>query len=299
MKVEFEHFRALVALGEHRNFTRAAQSLNLSQPALSRRIQALEISVGHPLINRAEASTSLTACGLVVLARAISVLRCADELTLEIDDLFGGVTDHARIGLTTHALGAPTTQVLQAYRAIDPKFRLIEIGNDEVLTRLEEGDLDLVLGLPSNIVNNTQATLMGSEPKAIMLSADHPLARSTELSTRDLLNESFVVFPWMRNADLGRNCPAGALKVSASVETFAEVTQLVAMGIGLHVVPSSFALRHQHHEVCYVPAPELPWSLIGITTPSKPTVRAREFQALTLRLGTTSAMSFAHHSDAK
>ena len=282
MSVDLEQFRALVAFATHGHFTHAAEAIHASQSAFTRRIQALETDLGQTLIDRSETPPTLTECGKVVLATALTVLRCADNLVLELDDLVSSEVAHTRVGFTAHALGGITTKVLRSYREIDPNLRMTEIRNDEIMARLEDDSLDLVLGCPPNGTAASHVSIIGSEPEAVMVASNHRLAGATRLAASDYADEPFVVLSWMIDADLGHL--AGLLQISACVETFAEATQLVAIGAGIHVVPASYALRHQHHEIRYIPAIDLPHSPIGLTLPPKPTLKARQFQRLALKI---------------
>lgn len=69
-----------VALARHRNFARAAESLRLTQPALSRSIAGLEAGLGEKLFNRTQQGVEPTAFGQMLLSRAQTLLEGATEL---------------------------------------------------------------------------------------------------------------------------------------------------------------------------------------------------------------------------
>src|SRR2546429_150387 len=77
--VEVRHLRAFVAVAEELNFSRAAERLYLSQPALSRQIRTLERAVGCELLRRSTHRVELTLAGSALLDRARLVLAALDE----------------------------------------------------------------------------------------------------------------------------------------------------------------------------------------------------------------------------
>src|ERR687888_1868411 len=77
--VEVRHLRAFVAVAEELNFSRAAERLYLSQPALSRQIRTLETVIGCELLHRSTHHVELTLAGSALLERARPVLAALDE----------------------------------------------------------------------------------------------------------------------------------------------------------------------------------------------------------------------------
>src|SRR3954463_10591998 len=84
-----KELRQFVEVAHQRSISRAAKRLNISQPALSRAIQALEDSYGVPLFTRTGAGVELSAYGSALYSRAVRVLPALDEARDEIDHLRG------------------------------------------------------------------------------------------------------------------------------------------------------------------------------------------------------------------
>jgi DNA-binding MarR family transcriptional regulator len=118
MNCELLDLRALVAVADGRNFMRAAQQLNLSQPALSRRIQKLEQAVGTVLVERTTRTVRLTAAG----AQVVPLIR---RMLQEIDGSLVGLMaqgERAAGRITLASIPSATVQflpeVLQRFRSI-------------------------------------------------------------------------------------------------------------------------------------------------------------------------------------
>ncbi|MVP01675.1 LysR family transcriptional regulator [Paenibacillus lutrae] len=93
-----DHLRVFAAVAEHRNFSRAAEALNISQPGVSQHIRSLEQEFDSKLINRSPKRVQLTEAGELLYTRARKILRLYDEARQEIDALKHVVTGSLRIG---------------------------------------------------------------------------------------------------------------------------------------------------------------------------------------------------------
>jgi acetyl esterase/lipase len=90
--IELRHLRSFVAVAQELNFTRAAERLHLSQPALSRQMRQLETLVGCALISRSTRHVELTVAGEALLDRASRLLRGVDEAVAETQAIGGELT---------------------------------------------------------------------------------------------------------------------------------------------------------------------------------------------------------------
>ena len=94
--MELDQLRYFLKVGERGNFTRAAEDLMISQPALSRSIQKLEEELGQPVFERKTRSVSLTDAGTLLQARAQEVLSILEDTKAEITD--DGESGRVRVG---------------------------------------------------------------------------------------------------------------------------------------------------------------------------------------------------------
>jgi len=94
--MEFDQLRYFLRVAELANFTRAAEKLGISQPALSRSIQRLEGELGQPVFERRGRSLSLTEAGTLLQGRAQQILSLLDDTKAEICD--DGQSGRVRVG---------------------------------------------------------------------------------------------------------------------------------------------------------------------------------------------------------
>jgi DNA-binding transcriptional LysR family regulator len=145
--VDLRHLRAFAAIVDSGGFARAAIRLNLSQPALSRQIAALESNLGVPLFDRLGRRALLTSEGEDLLRRSRRLLSDADSLGERARALKGGHTGLLRVGSTPQAMETLLAGFLARYRRRHPgvEVQLIEDGGARLPARLEHGDVHLAL----------------------------------------------------------------------------------------------------------------------------------------------------------
>src|SRR2546430_7389944 len=102
--MEIRQLRYLVALGDERQFTRAAAREHIAQPALSQQIRRLEEEVGLALVDRTTRRVKLTEAGELLVGRARRVLAELDAARVELEGLSGLQTGHVTVGVM-HTMG--------------------------------------------------------------------------------------------------------------------------------------------------------------------------------------------------
>jgi len=194
MDIDLRHLRHARALAEHRQFGRAARSLRITQPALSRSIAELERQVGTRLFERHAKGVEPTDMGNLVLDRALELLARSDDLGRELDSLQGRGAGVLRIGAGTYPaetlVGDALAALVEQHPDVQVQVVVENVSNLAPLLRRRE--LDLVIG---------DATLFADDPEFLItpLSArqgyfvcrpGHPLLRQSDLTLGDV-----VAFP--------------------------------------------------------------------------------------------------------
>lgn len=190
-----ERLRQVVSLAEHGSFRRAATSLQISQPALSKNIQALEARLGVPLFDRQPGGAVLTEFGRLVVEHTRDMLRAEGELLRQIQALAGLET-----GTLSVALG-PYPSMVSGYAAAgrllarSPQIALSlrVAGWREVTRAVAEREVDLGLAeLTGALLDDTLETDEVAQHHGHMVcSPDHPLLRKPRVTLADAL-----AYPW-------------------------------------------------------------------------------------------------------
>ena len=137
--------RTLIAVIDLRSFTRAAQSLGVTQPAVSAQIKRLQVLLGVDLFDKSAPGVTLTARGEVMVNHARRLLALNDQM---IDATrLSSATARLKIGLAVDYFEGPALGVLAAFRTQHPELRMqISSAHSASLLRdLRRGDYDLVV----------------------------------------------------------------------------------------------------------------------------------------------------------
>ncbi len=146
INIPTELLRTLVAVVDLRSFTRAAQTLGVTQPAVSAQIKRLQTMLGGELLDKSAPGVTLTTKGAVVVNHARRLLAINDQI---LDATAGGAADRIRIGLTADYVDGPALKALAQFRARHPQLRFqVNVAfSDTLLRDLERGDCDLVVAV--------------------------------------------------------------------------------------------------------------------------------------------------------
>ena len=188
---DLEYF-AVVA--EHGNLRRAAEALDLSQPALSKSLRRLEKWAKTKLVKRTPKGVELTAVGASLLTHARRLHLSLDDIEHEVADLRSGRAGHLRVGADVYSSEHLMPEVCAAFFKDAPKATLtVTIGAIDVLVpALRKGDLDLIVGGVPRFSDEDVAQELYQHEFVVYASADHRLAKSRELTIADLAHERWA-----------------------------------------------------------------------------------------------------------
>ncbi|GHF54165.1 DNA-binding transcriptional LysR family regulator [Deinococcus metalli] len=267
--MELRHLHVFVAVAETGNFTRAAERVNLSQPALTHRIQQLEDEIGAPLFERTSRGARLTPAGESLLPDARRVLADAKDSVRRAQQAAGLRDGVLRVGFDFVEFGSVglMPSLLGAFRERFPEaeVRLETKSEDDLERALLDDRLDIafLLGPPERTELRFWPLLQGEY--ALLLPATHPLTVHDTVP-RGALASVRVLVPRLRARDdaalltgLGTAKPSPHV-VSTGAE-IAAMTGLVAAGVGVAVLPSGLLTARSGGGtvVRALDGPPLPW----------------------------------------
>ena len=194
--MELRQLRYFVAVAEERNFTRAAERLNMTQPPLSRQIQQIEDSVGLALFERGARPLKLTEAGRVFYVQAKRLLEESDEL-LPLTRRLAQLAERIVIGFVPSTLYGPLPDVIRAFREAAPliQISLIEMFTIEQLSALKGGRIDVGFGRLRFDESQLAREVLVEEPLIAALPAGHALADVAQLTLDALSKETLIIYP--------------------------------------------------------------------------------------------------------
>jgi len=178
--MDISNYTSFIAVAEHGTFSKAADALFITQPAISKRIAQLEEQLGSQLFDRIGKRIKLNAAGMALLPIAERILQDVKESQRVIENLSGNVSGHLSL-VTSHHIGLRRLpDVLKKYTEDYPQVRLdlAFMDSENACQKIEKGDYELgVVTLPLVPSKRLKVTPLWSDPLTIAVALDHPLVK--------------------------------------------------------------------------------------------------------------------------
>lgn len=240
---QLEYFKKIA---ETENFTTAATLASVSQPALSKAISKLEAELNVPLFERNGRNVKLTSFGKAFLKHANLALLEIEKGISELQDMAN--PDNGIISIaSTHCIGTYfipfiISDFLNHYP--NTKFQFNHESTSKILNDLINGKIDL--GFYDKIDNinihtEVESIAVKKEEYVLIVPKNHSLSNQTEVSLKDLKNESFIVFS-EENKDMMISYSkfiGYTPKISIQPNEVSMLGGLVAAGAGITIVPNT------------------------------------------------------------
>jgi len=247
--MELRQLQYFAAVARHRSFTRAAQALYVTQPALSQQIRRLEAELGLALLRRTSKGVELTPAGADLLAHADKVIAEMEAARAQMDRHAGVSRGVARVAAT--AADAPRLpEALAAFHTEHPGIQvaLRQGSAQEVVDLTRRGAVDVaVLALAGDPPPGVDAHPLTDEPLRVAVALDDPLAGATGAGVSDLRGRPFILAEpgsALRDAVLAATQAAGFSPLPLfEVGDPHAVRFLVRAGLGISLVPASWLER--------------------------------------------------------
>ena len=255
---DLSELQAFIAVAERGSFRAAAEDIHLSAPALSRRIERLETSLGVRLFERTTRKVGLTSLGRVFLERARAALDDLESAMLGIADIAttrsGRVTVACVPSAATHFLPMVVRSFAARYPGV--RLRIVDESLNQVLSSVVSGESDFGISFMNARVPEVDFEPIHSDPFVLAVPRTHALARRRVVTWADLGSERLIAAARSSgNRQLIDDALARAgLQPAIALEVghIATLLGMVDAGLGVAVVPR-LALPARHA------------SLVGIT----------------------------------
>ena len=248
LDIELRHLRYFATVAEELSFTRAAERLNIAQPALSQQIRQLETRLGTSLFVRSP-RVALTPAGIAFLPAARRALTQVQQAASIATKVGAGRRAVLHVGLTSAASLTRLPRAVRTFMIKHPEIevRMREMHSRDQLDALRSGTLDV--GVLREIPPD-QSFVMREilrEPLMIILPSRHPLTRQSVVKLARCAGEAFVLFPrqgapTLHDQILTMCREAGFTpRVESEAHEWHTIAALVAAGFGVSIAPASVA----------------------------------------------------------
>ena len=245
--MDISNYASFIAVAEHGTFSKAAETLYITQPAVSKRIALLEEQLGSQLFDRIGKKIKLNAAGIALLPIAERILQDVKESQRVIDNLSGRVSGHLSL-VTSHHIGLRRLpDVLKQYAEDYPQVRLdlAFMDSENACQRIEKGDYELgVVTLPLSSSKRLKITPLWNDPLTIAVALDHPLVKiaNGKAITLNLLAKHCAILPAV--GTYTRTVieepivkKHGALDVILETNYLETIRMMVSIGLGWSALP--------------------------------------------------------------
>jgi DNA-binding transcriptional LysR family regulator len=264
MDVHLRNLRYFVAVAEELHFSRAAERMHVSQPALSKQIRQLERELRFGLFRRDRRRVELTAAGEALLPVARRLLADWDEAYLESSALAREEGKVLLVGFQTSVGGGLYQLIAARFAELRPDWRLalrLHDWSDPTAGLLDESADVAFLWLPTGAEESINVRPLRSERRFVALRTGHRLARRKTLRMADLLNEPFVALPeeagplrdyWLALDERDRPPRIGAVAATPD-----EAFEAVATGHGVVLIAEGNTTVYGRPGIVYRPVFDL------------------------------------------
>ncbi|MFZ0268294.1 LysR family transcriptional regulator [Caulobacter sp.] len=255
--ISLRQLRFFSALADTGNFSRAAERMIVSQPALSAGIRQIEEHLGVRLFERSTHHVSLTDAGAAFLPHALRLLKTADNAFVDMSDVAARGKAVIRIGAIPSVVPAAAAVVAQlSGRCDDVSFHLSDGKNDTLFGSLRSGALDIVVGVLGRTEDGLEATLIAEDEMLLVAPKDHPLSASSTLPWSALEGSEIVHFV---GGSIGELSAAAMRQNNLTLSTRYKVDQvssllgLAGSGLAVGVLPRLYTRGLDTDRVRLVP----------------------------------------------
>lgn len=182
------------AVAKHLSFTRAADALFMTQPAVTFQIKQLEDQHGTRLFERRHGSISLTPAGELVLSYAERILALSDEMDTRLSEMTGEMRGPLLVGASTTIAEFMLPRVLGEFNALYPQVRarLIVANSESIEGRVAEHTLDVGLIEAPAKLNGLASQICCEDELRAICAPDYPLAGMKSVTPKLLADYEFI-----------------------------------------------------------------------------------------------------------
>ena len=242
--MDINNLHAFIQVAEAGSFSEAANRLHITQPAVSKRISALELQLDTRLIDRIGRKVALTPAGATLLPRARSIISDLEDARRSLDNLSGDVTGRLSLAISHHLGLHRLPPVLREFSQRYPEVTLdIQFLDSEVAYEaVAQGNIELaIITLTEQVSDNIHVQTIWRDPLAFVVATAHPLAKEKSVSLEQLSKHG-AILPEL-NTFTGTitkrlfNDQKLPLNVCMTTNYLETIGMMVSLGLGWSVLP--------------------------------------------------------------
>ncbi len=256
--MEIRVLRYFLEIARAGNMSRAAETLHISQPTLSKQMKDLEQELGKKLFRRGSSSVSLTDEGMLLRKRAEDILEMVDKTIREFSELDNITGGEVHIGCAESHQIKYLAQAIKKFKKKYPlcRYHLTSGNTEQVVERLDRGLIDFaVIVEPPNLSRYNYLEVPEANTWGLVLRKDDPLAQKEKICVDDLTDLDLICSAQAMQVDIPRWCgeKADALNLSGTLNLAYNGSVFVKEGLGYMLTFDKLSDTGADSELCFRP----------------------------------------------
>lgn len=258
--LDIRHLKYFSEVARLLSFTKAAATLHVSQPSLSKAIKNLEEELNVPLFYRSSRQLELTDAGKAVLKNAKNVLEAFGNLTSELTDILELKKGEIRIGIPPIMGAAFFSKLISEFKKIYPlvDITLTEVGTKSIKNRVEDGSLDIGLVCSLPLQSDTfESIRLLKDPLMAITHRDHALTAKQKIHFSDLKDEAFILYrnDFSLHDSIVEECSKNSFYPNIVCESSQKdfMLEMVESNIGISLFPGKICANINNPKIAVLP----------------------------------------------
>ncbi|MDR0267088.1 cidABC operon transcriptional activator CidR [Paenibacillus sp.] len=267
--MDIRHLQYFMEVARLQSFTKAAESLYITQPTISKTIRNIEDELGVTLFDRSNKKIELTDAGQIIYEQAQPIVKSFHSLSAELGDLKNLQKGHIRLGLPPMVGASFFPQVIGQFHKKYPQvtMQVFEDGAKKVEKDVESGLLDIGVAVLPTEEDLFHYFSFVREKLMLLVHPSHHLSGHDAVPLAELADESFVLF--REDFALHDRIITECVRVGFQPRIVYESSQwdlisgMVAAGLGIALLPETICRELDQERIRILPLinPSIPWQL--------------------------------------
>ena len=271
--MDIQHIRYFLAVAKHQSFSKAAETLFVTQPILTRCIKNLEKELGVQLIQRSTKHFALTEAGQLLQRNGTTLLQQHQDIYRQMADLASGQMGELRISGPGVLLDMYFPALVAQYRKSNPGIRITirESGTRTVVQEVLDGSADIgLVMLPLSESTDLEIFPIVKDQIHVVLHRKHPLAQASSIHIRQLENQDIITYNQSTTLyhTLDKLCKEQGFTPTIACQSMMPgfILDTISCGDWVGVFPAPMLQKSPRPELVGIPLePQLPWQIAMIT----------------------------------
>lgn len=243
VSIDIKKLKYFVAVAKTNSFTRAAELLYISQPALSRTIKNLESELGVVLFGKYGNKIYMTDAGTALYKSAEKIITEFENVTDSLYDTKNLEQGHIVVGIPPIIGVLYFVCIINSFKKLYPGITLqvIEEGADKVISRVRSEEVDIGIGIQPTQYHDLTGTLVFQDEVVALVQKDHPLTKKKFIRFEDLKDEDFHLLSkdFSLHSQMMEKCTLAGFspKIISTSSQWDFIVKMVEMSGGVAILP--------------------------------------------------------------